>query len=86
MLHRAVLGSIERFIAILLEHCAGAFPFWLAPVQVKILTVTDDQKQYAQKFLSSFGMTTGGLSLTIETKNSATKFAKRNWRRSRTRS
>ena len=47
MMHRAVLGSIERFIAILLEHCAGAFPLWLAPVQLKILTVTDDQKEYA---------------------------------------
>jgi threonyl-tRNA synthetase len=48
MLHRAVLGSIERFIAILLEHCAGAFPLWLAPVQARILTVTDDHKQYAE--------------------------------------
>jgi len=47
MLHRAILGSIERFIAILLEHCAGAFPLWLAPVQLKILTVTDDHKEYA---------------------------------------
>ncbi|MGH7797269.1 MAG: threonine--tRNA ligase [Candidatus Binatia bacterium] len=47
MLHRAILGSIERFIAILLEHCAGAFPLWLAPVQLEILTVTDDQKEYA---------------------------------------
>ncbi len=49
MLHRAILGSIERFIAILLEHCAGAFPLWLAPVQLKIVTVTDDQKEYAGK-------------------------------------
>ena len=49
MLHRAILGSIERFIAIFLEHCAGAFPLWLAPVQLKILTVTDDQKEYAAK-------------------------------------
>jgi threonyl-tRNA synthetase len=49
MLHRAVLGSIERFIAILLEHCAGGFPLWLAPIQARILTVTDDQKQYARK-------------------------------------
>ena len=49
MLHRAILGSIERFIAIFLEHCAGAFPLWLAPVQLKILTVTDDQKQYATR-------------------------------------
>ena len=48
MLHRAILGSIERFIAILLEHCAGAFPLWLAPVQARILTVTDAQKQYAE--------------------------------------
>lgn len=47
MLHRAILGSIERFIAILLEHCAGALPLWLAPVQLKVLTVTDDQKEYA---------------------------------------
>jgi threonyl-tRNA synthetase len=49
MLHRAILGSIERFIAIFLEHCAGAFPLWLAPVQLKILTVTDDQKEHAAK-------------------------------------
>ncbi|HEY7715175.1 MAG TPA: threonine--tRNA ligase [Candidatus Binatia bacterium] len=47
MLHRAILGSIERFIAIFLEHCGGNFPLWLAPVQLKILTVTDDQKDYA---------------------------------------
>ncbi len=47
MIHRAILGSIERFMGILIEHCAGAFPLWLAPVQVKILTVTDDQKEYA---------------------------------------
>jgi threonyl-tRNA synthetase len=49
MIHRAVLGSIERFIAIFLEHCAGAFPLWLAPIQLRILTVTDDQKEYAGK-------------------------------------
>ncbi|MBM4263555.1 MAG: threonine--tRNA ligase [Deltaproteobacteria bacterium] len=51
MLHRAVLGSIERFIAILLEHCAGALPLWLAPVQLRLLTVTDDHKEYAKKVL-----------------------------------
>jgi len=43
MLHRVILGSIERFIGILIEHYAGAFPTWLAPVQVKVMTVTDDQ-------------------------------------------
>jgi threonyl-tRNA synthetase len=49
MIHRALLGSIERFMGILIEHCAGAFPLWLAPVQVRILTVTDDHKEYAMK-------------------------------------
>jgi threonyl-tRNA synthetase len=49
MIHRALLGSIERFMGILIEHCGGAFPLWLAPVQARILTVTDDQKEYANK-------------------------------------
>jgi threonyl-tRNA synthetase len=49
MIHRALLGSIERFMGILIEHCAGAFPLWIAPVQVKILTVTDDHKDYAKR-------------------------------------
>ncbi len=51
MIHRALLGSIERFMGMLIEHCAGAFPLWLAPVQVRILTVTDDHKEYAMKIL-----------------------------------
>jgi len=49
MIHRVVFGSIERFIAILTEHYAGAFPTWLAPVQVKILPITERQLVYAQK-------------------------------------
>lgn len=49
MIHRAILGSIERFMGILIEHCAGAFPLWLAPVQVRVMTVTDEQKDYAEK-------------------------------------
>ena len=47
MIHRAMLGSIERFLGILIEHCAGAFPFWIAPVQVAILPVTDRAADYA---------------------------------------
>ena len=47
MLHRALLGSIERFIGILIEHCAGAFPTWLAPVQVAVLPITDRVHEYA---------------------------------------
>ena len=48
MLHRVVLGSIERFIGVITEHFAGAFPAWLAPVQVKVLPVTDRALEYAQ--------------------------------------
>ncbi len=49
MLHRVIFGSIERFIGIITEHFAGAFPTWLAPVQVKVLTITDEQIDYATK-------------------------------------
>ncbi len=49
MLHRAIYGSFERFFGIILEHFKGRLPFWLSPVQVKILTITDDQKVYAQE-------------------------------------
>lgn len=49
MLHRAVLGSIERFIGILTEHYAGAFPIWLAPVQVKLLPIADRHLDYVKK-------------------------------------
>jgi threonyl-tRNA synthetase len=47
MLHRVILGSIDRFLGVLIEHYAGAFPTWLAPVQVKILTITDKSATYA---------------------------------------
>lgn len=49
MLHRVVFGSIERFIGILIEHYAGAFPAWLAPVQVKVINVSEKSEKYAQK-------------------------------------
>ncbi len=49
MLHRAILGSLERFIGILIEHHAGAFPVWLAPIQVVVLNITDNQAEYCEK-------------------------------------
>jgi len=49
MLHRAIYGSFERFFGIILEHFKGKLPFWLSPVQARILTITDDQKEYAQE-------------------------------------
>ena len=49
LIHRALFGSFERFIGIITEHFAGAFPAWLAPVQVKVLPISDNQKEYANK-------------------------------------
>ena len=49
MIHRVVLGSIERFIGVITEHFAGAFPTWLSPVQVKVLTITDRADEYAKE-------------------------------------
>jgi len=48
MLHRAILGSVERFIGVLIEHYAGNLPVWLAPVQVQVLNITDAQAEYAE--------------------------------------
>lgn len=53
MLHRVVFGSIERFIGILIEHYAGKFPVWIAPVQVKILPVSDKYNDYAKKVVAN---------------------------------
>ena len=49
MVHRALFGSFDRFIGIITEHFAGAFPTWLAPVQVRILPIADSHKEYAEK-------------------------------------
>lgn len=59
IIHQAIYGSLERFFAILLEHYKGHLPLWLAPVQIRILTITDDQKSYGielQKKLMSSGL------------------------------
>jgi threonyl-tRNA synthetase len=49
MIHRALMGSLERFIGVLIEHYAGAFPLWLAPEQVRIMNITDDQGEYCEQ-------------------------------------
>ncbi|WP_232316636.1 aminoacyl--tRNA ligase-related protein [Candidatus Burkholderia verschuerenii] len=54
MLHRAILGSLERFTGILLEHHAGKLPPWLAPVQAMVLSITDEQAAYAQEIMRLF--------------------------------
>lgn len=52
IIHRAIYGSLERFFAILLEHHKGHLPFWLAPMQARVLTITDEQKPYAQEVMA----------------------------------
>ena len=54
MIHRALLGGLERFIGILVEHYAGKLPLWLAPVQIKILTVADRFEKYANGIKEEF--------------------------------
>ena len=54
MIHRVVFGSIERFMGILIEHYAGAFPYWLAPVQVKIVPIGADHVDYARELYAKF--------------------------------
>ncbi|ADW17584.1 Ser-tRNA(Thr) hydrolase; threonyl-tRNA synthetase [Desulfobulbus propionicus DSM 2032] len=49
MIHRALMGSLERFIGVLIEHYAGAFPLWLAPEQARIMNITDDQGEYCEQ-------------------------------------
>lgn len=56
IIHRAIYGSLERFFGILLEHYRGAFPFWLAPVQMRILTITSDVSDYAHTILDQLLM------------------------------
>jgi threonyl-tRNA synthetase len=52
MIHRAPFGSMERFVAVLLEHCAGNFPLWLMPTQIAILPISDKYLDYANKVSS----------------------------------
>jgi len=59
MIHRALLGSLERFFGILIEHYAGKFPFWLAPVQTVVLAITERQEAYARQVLNA--LQDGGL-------------------------
>ena len=67
MLHRVVFGSIERFIGIITEHFAGAFPMWLAPVQVKVLPIADAHHDYAKKLVAEFEA--AGLRVELDDRN-----------------
>ena len=67
MLHRALFGSLERFTGILIEHYAGAFPLWLAPVQVVVATITSEANEYAEDVLTA--MRAAGLRVELDTRN-----------------
>jgi threonyl-tRNA synthetase len=64
IVHRAVLGSMERFVGTLIEHYAGDFPLWLSPVQARLLPIADAQYEYAQKVAGQ--MTQSGLRVEVE--------------------
>ena len=67
MLHRAIVGSMERFIGILIEQHAGALPAWLAPVQVAVLNITDSQADYARHVAKS--LQNQGLRVELDLRN-----------------
>ncbi|MGI5921847.1 MAG: threonine--tRNA ligase [Syntrophomonadaceae bacterium] len=67
MIHRVIYGSIERFIGILTEHFGGAFPTWLAPVQARVLPITEYQREYAQKVYDELDK--AGLRVEIDTRS-----------------
>ncbi len=82
MVHRALYGSIERFFGILIEHYAGAFPVWLAPVQAVVLPITDRHVEYAQKVVEQLeGRRLARRIWTTAGKRSTSKFATRSCRR-----
>ena len=72
MLHRAILGSFERFIGILIEHYAGRFPFWLAPLQVVVASITDEAKPYARKVQAE--LMQAGLTVEADLRNEKINF------------
>jgi len=67
MIHRVVFGSIERFIGILIEHYAGAFPLWLAPVQIKVLPITDRNADYAKEVFNK--LRSAGFRVELDNRN-----------------
>lgn len=73
MIHRAPFGSMERFVAVLIEHCAGKFPLWLTPVQSIILPISEKYQEYAEKVL--FLLT--GLNIRAEIDNRNEKTGKK---------
>jgi len=79
MIHRTVLGSLERYIGILVEHYAGAFPLWLAPVQVEILPIADRHVEHAMDIKKRFESVNVRVSVNQERQTTSNKIRKA-WR------
>jgi len=77
VVHRAILGSIERFMAIYLEHTNGALPFWLSPEQVVVLPIGEDHQVYAQKVASY--LRKRGIRVRVDDRNESLSYRVRNW-------
>lgn len=84
MIHRALMGSLERFIGVLIEHYAGAFPVWLAPTQARILNITDAQIDYADEVYAELRRAECGLKKISAMKNLITRSVKPSCRKFRT--
>jgi threonyl-tRNA synthetase len=72
MVHRALFGSVERFFGILIEHYAGAFPVWMAPVQAEVLPITDRQMDYARQVTAK--LKDAGLRVHLDDRNEKVNF------------
>jgi threonyl-tRNA synthetase len=77
IIHRAPFGSLERFIGVLIEHYAGEFPLWLAPVQAVVLPITDNQLDYAKKVHES--MKSAGIRTDLDDRNEKIGYKIREW-------
>ena len=67
MIHRAILGSVERFIGVLIEHYAGKFPFWISPLQVVVIPVSDDFDKYSKEVANK--VSNSGINCQVDLKN-----------------
>jgi threonyl-tRNA synthetase len=76
MVHRALMGSLERFFGILIEHYAGAFPLWLAPVQISVLTIAERHEEYARKLASELRMADIMVELDVDNEKIGNKIRK----------
>jgi threonyl-tRNA synthetase len=77
IIHRAPFGSLERFIGVLIEHYAGEFPLWLAPIQSVVLPITDNQLDYARKVHDD--LTRSGIRAEVDDRNEKIGYKIREW-------